>query len=183
MPHLIEQDVEEAKLAWQATQSLAIEAVLLQSAQVTKGKVADDTERLNTSAAFKPIALKLEKDSDSVVFLTGFHYGIESSKQEKQRETSEPVASIKCVFESRYFKIPQVEIEEAALKAFHESTVIYAAWPFFREFVQSSVTRMGFAAPPLDFLMVRVKPHAEDKPKHTMQTAPPRRLRSKKANP
>ncbi len=181
MPHVIEQDLEQAKLAWQATQSLAIEAILLKSAQVTKGQVADDTERLNTSAAFKAIELKLE--NDSVVFLTGFHYSIESSKQNEQQEASDPVASIRCVFESRYLKNPKVEIEDAAMKAFHESTVIYAAWPFFREFVQSSVTRMGFAAPPLEFLMVRIKPGAKDKPKDTTQTARLRRPRSTKGNP
>lgn len=58
-----------------------------------------------------------------------------------------PVLTIKASFILEYALPPSVEFEEEQLKAFSMTNGVYNAWPYWREYVQSTTTRMGL--PPI----------------------------------
>lgn len=58
-----------------------------------------------------------------------------------------PVLTIKASFILEYTLPPSVEFEEEQLKAFSMTNGVYNAWPYWREYVQSTTTRMGL--PPI----------------------------------
>lgn len=75
------------------------------------------------------------------------------------------LASVDCRYEAVYQLRPGFPITAAHGKAFADGNALFQIWPFFREFLQNSLTRMGhppYAAP---FLVIRPQPKASPSPK------------------
>ncbi len=84
----------------------------------------------------------------------------------------EVVIDISCVFESHY-EIADTGFSPGGeqLEAFRRGNAVFNAWPYFREFVQSAVTRMGATAPPVPFLRLVPKNEPELSLKSSIKAA------------
>lgn len=76
------------------------------------------------------------------------HVGADSSQSE------EAIAWVQATYELHYRLPPDFEGSDEALTAFAETNGVFNAWPYFREFVQNSLTRMGL--PPIFLPLFRV---------------------------
>jgi hypothetical protein len=101
---------------------------------------------------FKPAAVSLE---DGVIFLgTEFTF---SMNEALENQESNPLIVIECCFEAEYRLAPEFTPPEEQIEAFRSANAVFNCWPFFREFVQTSVTRMHFPPPPVPFLRLARK--------------------------
>ena len=65
----------------------------------------------------------------------------------------EPLVSIETSFELQYCLPEGLRVEPQTLTTFAETNGIYNAWPYWREFVQSTLARMGL--PPVVLPLLR----------------------------
>jgi hypothetical protein len=66
------------------------------------------------------------------------------------------ILNVNCKLETEFaFNNPRPSEKE--LRAFAEGNAIFSSWGFFREFVQSSIVRMGYPPPMVPFLRLGVK--------------------------
>jgi hypothetical protein len=75
-------------------------------------------------------------------------------------EEQRPLIRIECCFEAEYSFMPGFTPSESQIEAFRSANAVFNCWSFFREFVQSSVTRMHFPPPPVPFLKIVRKAEA-----------------------
>jgi hypothetical protein len=81
---------------------------------------------------------------------------IDSSAAENQ------VITLACTLEASYSLHEGYKPEPGEVDAFHKGNAVFNSWPFFREFVQSSVIRMNMPAPPVPFLRLAARPKEEE---------------------
>jgi hypothetical protein len=102
---------------------------------------------------FRPGAWSSE---DGAVFLeTEFVFSMGEASEDK--DESKPLIAIECCFEAEYHLAPNFTPSEKQIEAFRYANAVFNCWPFFREFVQTSVTRMHFPPPPVPFLRLSKK--------------------------
>jgi hypothetical protein len=107
---------------------------------------------VNFDIAFKPAAVSLE---DGAIFLeTEFTF---SMNEATDNQESNPLIVIECCFEAEYRLALEFTPSEKQIEAFRSANSVFNCWPFFREFVQTSVTRMHFPPPPVPFLRLARK--------------------------
>ena len=72
-----------------------------------------------------------------------------------EQAKEEPLVSIKTSFELQY-RLPRgFRVDPQTLTTFAETNGIYNAWPYWREFVQSTLARMGLPPVALPLLHAR----------------------------
>ena len=76
---------------------------------------------------------------------TGIRVVPENEFDEVSNNDYEPAIKIMATFESRYVSEQQLTGDE--LKAFSEDNVAFNVWPFWREYVQSTCSRLGMQTP------------------------------------
>ena len=78
----------------------------------------------------------------------------------------EPVVSVECAYEVDYVLNEDFEITPEHVKAFKDGNAIFNAWPYFREYLQNNLQRMGL--PPLiaPFLRLQPKPKPRKREKN-----------------
>jgi hypothetical protein len=91
-----------------------------------------------------------------------------------ESETRDPVAKFECCLTATYQLQDSYVPTESELNAFHKANVIFNCWPFFREFIQSSASRMNIPPPPVPFIRVHVLP---DETPSTALVAPRKRIK------
>jgi len=122
---------------------------------------------VNFDIAFKRGATSLE---EGAIFLeTDFAF---SMKENKENQEATPLIVIECSFEAEYRLSPEFTPSEKQIEAFRSANAVFNCWPFFREFVQTSVTRMHFPPPPVPFLRLSRKKEAVVR-KTTQKRIPP----------
>lgn len=91
------------------------------------------------------ISMKLlhEQNASGVDFLV--NYKLEGVK--RTDDTEEKVFTISAGFLLSYIKNKDVDITKEFVDVFKKNSIELVTWPYFREFVQNMVSRMGF--PPL----------------------------------
>jgi hypothetical protein len=100
---------------------------------------------------FKPGSISLEEGS--VILETDFLFAMNEAPRDRPEE-QQPLIRIECSFEAEYgFKLGFMP-SEPQIEAFRSANAVFNCWSFFREFVQSSVTRMHFPPPPVPFLKI-----------------------------
>jgi len=67
------------------------------------------------------------------------------------------VIALQCVMEAEYVLAEGFQPTPEQIEAFREGPAIFNCWPFFREYVQSTVMRMNYPPPPIPFLWLEVK--------------------------
>jgi hypothetical protein len=70
-----------------------------------------------------------------------------------------PVVTVECAYEVDYLVREKFELRADHVTAFKDGNAIFNAWPYFREFLQSSLQRMGL--PPLVAPFLRLQPRAK----------------------
>jgi len=100
---------------------------------------------------FKPGAFR--REGDHLTIDTDFKFTLMSGEQESQ-----PLFLIECQFEAQYALAEGFDPSEQQIQAFQSANAVFNCWPFFREFVQNTATRMNFPPPPVPFLRIVRKP-------------------------
>ena len=83
------------------------------------------------------------------------------------------LAEIECTLEATYAFRPEFTPADEQVAAFQRGNAVFNCWPFFREFLQSNLQKMGYPVPPLPLLRLDA-----DRPKQTgSELKPPPRKR------
>ena len=93
--------------------------------------------------------VQLDKDNGSVIVVAKFHFEASTEKQSQK-----PVLTIDASFVLTYHIDNFEGLTQAGFEQFANLNGIYNAWPYWREFVQNMVGRMGL--PPLTIPVFRI---------------------------
>ncbi len=77
------------------------------------------------------------------IYSVGIRLIFSSEKEESSKDEYKPLLEIVGAFEAKYLSTNQLIEDE--LKAFSTDNVGYHVWPYWREYVQSTCSRMGFS--------------------------------------
>jgi hypothetical protein len=120
------------------------------SAKIWPDVLSGAAKQIKVSAGFtRP---RVEQRDDAVIITTTFRLTLQA---ENSQAGSPPLARVSAGTELTYAREPGVEIETADLDDFAAVNAPFNAWPFWREFVQSSLTRLGL--PPLLLPLFRIE--------------------------
>jgi uncharacterized membrane protein len=94
------------------------------------------------------------------------------------------VVTVKCTLEASYSLAKDYSPETDVVHAFHSANAVFNSWPFFREYVQSTVLRMNMPAPPVPLLRLVARPKDESAlapAEKEVRSSSPRRKRQAKS--
>jgi hypothetical protein len=114
----------------------------------------------------------------SVRASTSFQFVISKSPNHEENEI---IVLFDCVLDATYQLQKGYKPSESELQAFQKANVVYNCWPFFREFIQNSASRMGIPAPPVPFVRVLVTAKQESRP--LIESSPKSTPMRKKSTP
>jgi len=96
---------------------------------------------------------------------------------EKRDSSSEPYVIIKATFLLMYRAVSLDDITEETVELFAKTNGIFNAWPYWREFVQNTTSRMNL--PPLTIPVFRLFPQQEIAPSRR-KAVPSKKVSAKK---
>ncbi len=158
-PILIEQTRQEIGLAIEVHRNAAICAIRLARGK-TASQPLDETLK-------GPIVVKFTTKSRSVAAPKGklrievdFRVAgeVKPPRGEKSPVKKEAIVRVECTFALDYQLREGFEPSAKQVKAFKDGNVIFNCWPYFREYLQDSIQRMGFPPLAAPFLGVQPKP-------------------------
>lgn len=97
-------------------------------------------------------------ESSSAVVSCSMRYEMAHSTPESM---AEPPLIVEAVFVLTYKIAGLDEVLKEDLEAFAEVNGLFNAWPYWRELLSSTVTRMGVLSPPAPTLRIRQEPSKE----------------------
>jgi len=152
----IEQDSDQWKLAYSLQSRAEIQSVRLVDANVCcKIKLDEASFPLNLQLNFTPEETTLKDNRLSIP--VSFCFKISG------KDGTEAVV-ILCRLEAAYDLAEGFEPNNEEITAFKKGNAIFNCWPYFREYVQNSVTRMDYPAPTVPYLRLVPKPVAPKEP-------------------
>jgi hypothetical protein len=132
--------------------------------RITKATV----QKVDFDIEFKSGASSSEEGS---LFLeTDFRFVINESQPDKPDEHL-PLILIECCFEAEY-RFKDYTPSEKQIEAFRSANAVFNCCPFFREYVQTSATRMNFPPPPVPFLRLVRKSETTEMPETPTPNTP-----------
>lgn len=156
MPLTIEQSEQEAALAYEVHSRAEIESVRLRKARLA-------SRSLRESAA-GPVRVRFTHKSRQIPGPEGFLRleiefrmrgdGGPEAPEGDLNTPSEPVVSVDCTWEVDYRLARGYEPSAEAVRAFKDGNAVLNCWPYFREFLQNTLTRMSL--PPLTAPLLRL---------------------------
>ena len=171
---VIEQSADDARLAFEVHRNVDIHRLRLSRSRLDAPiphAPADEESSRSISVSFTygskalqapPGALRLE-----VRFrMTGTVESkdlIAAGDAPPQAKKSDRAIFVECVWEVDYLLKGEFRISDEQTKAFKDGNAIFNAWPYFREYLQSSMERMGL--PPLAAPFLRLEPRLPRKGK------------------
>ncbi len=173
---VIEQSPDETRLAFEVNQNAAISRIRLARAKLASRAVEDGpTSPISVAFHFKSKSIVAPSDVlrlEIAFRMAGTEKPKDSKKEipDKTRDSrkSGPAVLVECAYEVDYLLRDGFAITPAHVKAFKDGNAIFNAWPFFREYLQNNLLRMGL--PPLTAPFLRLQP----KPRPRKQTESPR---------
>lgn len=120
--------------------SISLTQIMLNDCSVKKHEVKTKGGAIDLDISMK---LGYEQNASEVGFLTS--YKLDGVKRSEGAE--EKVFTITVSFLLSYMKTKEVEITKEFVNVFKDNSIELVSWPYFREFVQNMISRMGF--PPL----------------------------------
>jgi hypothetical protein len=151
MSIFIERDPDQNKAAWAFFSRADLQQIALVSSAAMRVRDWSALKQpLRTDVHFEPASVHLTENLAR--FKTEFAFTAVDS--------SSPAADaikISCEFEASYALNNGYKPSPGEVEAFQEGNAIVNCWPFFREFVQSTVVRMNLPAPPIPFLLLAPK--------------------------
>jgi hypothetical protein len=158
---VIRQSQEEVRLAVELHQRASISRIRLARARLAAASV-DITPDSRIEVAFAIRSKALEGPQGilrlEITFrMTGTERyaaeGVEAIAESKP----ESKVLVECVYETDYDLMDDFEPTPRHIKAFQDGNAIFNAWPYFREYLQSSLQRMGLPAMAAPFLRLQPK--------------------------
>jgi len=120
--------------------SISLSQILLNDCSSKKHEVKSKGGAIDLDISMK---LGYEQNASEVCFITT--YKLDGVK--RSEGTEEKVFTITASFQLSYMKTKEVEITKEFVNVFKDNSIELVSWPYFREFVQNMISRMGF--PPL----------------------------------
>lgn len=171
---VIEQNQDETKLAFEVHQNAAIDRIRLARAKVAS-QVIEERPRAPIAVMFtfksKPITTPSSVLRLEIAFrMVGVEEKEEGKKDapEKKPEDKkpEPVVLVECAYEVDYALREGFSITPEHVKAFKDGNAIFNTWPYFREYLQNNLQRMGLPPLTAPFLRLQPKPKPRKREKH-----------------
>lgn len=139
-----------------AQHNLCIQSVFLKESKVflrddidlpTLDRDGVATQTFRSVTRVKEISL-IDADDNEIwdyrfTYSIGLRLIFSNEVEESRKDDYKPIIEVVGVFEAKYFS--QKKLEEEERKAFSIDNVGYHVWPYWREFVQSSCTRIGLS--------------------------------------
>lgn len=157
-PIIIQQTAEEARLAFELHTHAEIDSVRLRKARVASRSILDPVSG--------PVALRFWFKARQVQAPNGvlrlqivFRLSGEQEKAVSERESEaakEPLVLVECTWELDYRLAEGYQPAPSTVRAFKDGNAIFTCWPYFREYLQNTVTRMNL--PPLTVPLLRLMP-------------------------
>ncbi|HBL7006823.1 TPA: hypothetical protein LSH92_001993 [Citrobacter koseri] len=157
------------ELLKQAIKNLKISDIHLRSLDV---KVSD-TESFVTIKNHKKVTqsyksmvkieeVKLSSDAaDRLLYIFRYAIGVRLVKEEDGDDVNaQALVSIEAEFDACYFA--QCELEKPVLEAFSFNNVGYNVWPYWREIVQGSCSKLGINPIRVPFYKLQSRPQKEN---------------------
>jgi hypothetical protein len=175
---VIEQTQDEAKLAFEVHQNADISRIRLAHAKLASQAI-DTAPKTQIEVVFNfkskpmiapPDVLRLE-----IAFRMAGIEEKEAGEEDAPEKTSdnkkaEPVILVECAYEADYVLREGFEITSEHVKAFKDGNAIFNAWPYFREYLQSNLQRMGLPPLTAPFLRLQPKPKPRKREKNEHET-------------
>lgn len=120
--------------------SISLSQILLNDCSAKKHEVKSKGGAIDLDISMK---LGFDQNASEVSFITT--YKLEGVK--RSEGTDEKVFTITTSFLLSYMKTKEVEVTKEFVNVFKNNSIELVSWPYFREFVQNMISRMGF--PPL----------------------------------
>jgi len=174
---IIEQGREDRTNSFALNSRAELRDIRLVDARIgCPSRLADSPKNLEISVEFTPDCAHIE--GSTLFVATSFTF-----KTGPADAIGEPVVFVHCRFEACYDLVEGYTPAKRELDAFREGNAIFNCWPFFREYVASTVVRSGYPPPPIGFLRLapRVEPDAhEPSPEGKTRVSRPRKSVSRK---
>lgn len=117
--------------------SIQLSQIVLSDSSVKKHEVKSKGGTIDLDISMK---LGFDQNASEVNFLTT--YKLEGVKRSEGAD--EKVFTITVSFLLSYMKTNEVEISKDFVNVFKGNSIELVSWPYFREFVQNMIARMGF---------------------------------------
>ncbi len=187
---IIEQDQSQIKNAVAFHTRAAIRSLrLVQSKAWNRRSAPDKIPAATFDIQFRPTGVHV--GPECLTIETDFTFVVTEVVGEPSptQESQEPLIFIDCRFEAQYSLNSDYHPSDDEIEAFRAANAVFNCWPYFREYVQSTVARMGFPPPAIPFLRLgralqseasgpeqhAQTPSARDDPASTKQLRPRRR--------
>jgi hypothetical protein len=157
-PITIQQTSEQAKLAFDLHTHAEIESVRLLKSRVASRSLFEPL-RGTIALTLKHNARQAPAPKGLLRLEISFHIrGAEESGSPAADygKVRAPLVLIECTWEVDYRLAEGYEPPSEAVKAFKDGNAVFNCWPYFREYVQNTVTRMNL--PPLTVPLLRLMP-------------------------
>lgn len=164
MSIIIEQDEKEFRAASEFATHADLDRVTLVHAEAEKASDIGSLPRpFEITFDYGPGAAAVESGCANLQIRFGFR-AVDAARKEAVR--------VKCTLEASYSLKKDYSPDSDAVRAFHSANAVFNSWPFFREFVQSTVMRMNMPAPPVPLLRLVARPKAESRKDESAVLAP-----------
>ncbi len=154
---IVEQKAEEAKLAIAVHRNSYIDGMRLASAKMTRKSPKYKLRSAALTPHFRFSGKPIESGSGLLQIRIDFRFQGTVEVMDKLVRI-EPVVEILCAYEVDYRLHEGFELSSGQARAFASGNAVFNAWPYFREFLQTSLQRMGFPALVAPFLRIQVRP-------------------------
>jgi hypothetical protein len=146
---VIEQSQEEAKLAFEVHQHAALGRIRLARAKI---------ESRAPEGAKGPLAVRFRIRSKALENAPKDVLRLEIAFRMDARQEGEQAyaAVVDCAFETDYLLLQGFVPGPDHVRAFRKGNAVFNVWPYFREFLQNNLVRMGY--PPLTAPFLRLQP-------------------------
>lgn len=167
---VIEQTPEQVKLAFEVHQNADISRIRLARAKVASRSIDEAPKaQIEVKFTFKsraleapPGLLRLEIAYRMAGIETRAELKADPPKKGRLKETTAPktetVILVDCAYEVDYELREGFEPTPEHVAAFKDGNAIFNSWPFFREYLQNNLMRMGLPALTAPFLRLQPKP-------------------------
>mgnify|MGYP005829204143 CR=1 FL=1 len=163
---IIEQNPDEIRLAFEVNQNASIDRIRLARAKVAS-RGMDEPPRSPIAVMFNFKSKPVNSPDGVMRIAIMFRMAGVEEKEEAKRETKrEPVVLVECAYEVDYVLREGFPITPDHVKAFQDGNAVFNAWPYFREYLQNSLQRMGLPPLTAPFLRLQPKPKPRKREKH-----------------
>jgi hypothetical protein len=170
----IQQSAKEMALAAEVNRNAAICAVRLSHSRMTS-RALDEPPKGRIQVRFTVKSRPVDGPKGKLRVRVDFRMmgELEPQQAPEGRAKKERIVSVECSYAVDYQLREGFEPSIKQIKAFKDGNVIFNSWPYFREYLQESIQRMGFPPLTAPFLRVQTKsPRAAQKegPEETEKT-------------